>query len=76
MKFDSKSKADKIRILALAKEQEKPLFSVESKVMLHNLDAEPPRYVIEILALGPKNTMSEKFKPHGVLAELDGFLKG
>ena len=37
-----KNRQDK-KLLALAEKQEKPLFRVKNTVVLHNLDAEPPK---------------------------------
>ena len=61
-------------MLELSEEQARPLFNVRNTVILHNLDEEPPGYVIDTFSLGPKNSVLEKFNPHDVLAELDGFL--
>ena len=43
-------------------------------VILHELDVTTPKYVMDTLSLGPKNSVLEKFNPHDVLAELDGLL--
>jgi len=42
-----------------------------SPVRLHNLDITPPRYVLDTLALGPKNAVIDHFNHHDLLAELD-----
>ena len=62
------------KLLALSEEQQRPLFSVQNTVILHELDETPPKYVMDTLSLGPKNSVLEKFNPHDVLAELDGLL--
>ena len=62
------------KLLALSEEQERPLFSVRNTVTLHNLDEEPPAFVIDTLSLGPKNAVLQRFNPHDVLAEIDGLL--
>ena len=41
---------------------------------MHNLDEDPPRYVMDTISLGPKNAVLEQFNPHDILAELDGLL--
>ena len=38
------------------------------------MDVNPPSYVMETLALGPKNAVLDKFNPHDALAELDMLL--
>ena len=68
----SKRHADKLN--TLAQEQQRPLFQVKDTVVLHNIDTTPPAYVMATLALGPKNSVLDKFKPHDVLAELDDLL--
>ena len=55
----------------LSAEQGKPLFDIDNTVLCHELREMPPKYVIETLALGPKNSVLEKFDPKVVLAELD-----
>ena len=62
------------KLLAWSEEQERPLFSVRNTVVLHQLDEDPPDYVMETLSLGPKNAVLEKFNPHDVLAEIDALL--
>ena len=62
------------KLYTLSQEQEKPLFNVTNTVIAHNLDAPPPKYVMETLSLGPKNAVIEKFDPKDVFAELDNLL--
>ena len=62
------------KLLALSEEQEKPLFNVRNSVMLHNLDEVPPKFVMDTLSLGPKNSVLDRFDPKDILAELDGLL--
>ena len=51
------------KIQSLSKEQQSPLFDVHDTVKLCELDIHPPRYVIDTLALGPKNAVLDKFEP-------------
>ena len=44
-------------------------------VKLHDIDVVPPRYVLDTLALGPKNAVQDQFNPHNVLADLDILLR-
>ena len=55
----------------LSTEQHRPLFNVQDTVKLHNIDVIPPQYVMDTLALGPRNAVVDKFVHHNVLAELD-----
>ena len=41
---------------------------------LFELDSIPPRYVLDTLALGPKNAILDKFNPKDTLAEIDMLL--
>ena len=38
------------------------------------VDTTPPAYVLETLALGPKNAVLDRFDPKDILSELDGLL--
>ena len=58
----------------LSEEQKRPLFNVKNTVLLHNVSKEPPKYVMETLQLGPKNSTLERFDENNVLAELDTLL--
>ena len=58
----------------LSEEQERPLFNVKNTVVMCELEKEPPRYVMETLALGPKNAVLDRFEPKDILVELDGLL--
>ena len=60
--------------LTLSEEQQRPLFTVRNTVVAHNLNVEPPSYVIETLSLGPKNAVLDRFDAKDVMAELDGLL--
>ena len=62
------------KLLNLSEEQERPLFNVKNTVIAHDLDTDPPSYVLETLSLGPKNAVLDRFEPNDVLAELDGLL--
>ena len=50
------------KLLALAEEQERPLFSVDNTVICYNLDSVPPEYVMKTLSLGPKNAVLDRFE--------------
>ena len=54
---------------------DRPLFNVENTVICYNLNYQPPKYVFETLALGPKNSILTKFDKNEVLAEADKLLK-
>ena len=62
------------KLLVLSEEQERPLFNVKNTVLLHELDETPPKFVMDTLSLGPKNSVLDKFEPKDVLAELDVLL--
>ena len=47
---------------------------MKNTVIAHDLDTDPPSYVLETLSLGPKNAVLDRFEPNDVLAELDGLL--
>ena len=55
----------------LSIEQERPLFDVHDTVKQHNINIVPPRYVLDTLALGPRNAILDQFNSFDVLAELD-----
>ena len=42
---------------------------------LYQLDRTPPSFVLDTLAMGPRNPVSDKFDPNDVLVELDRFMK-
>ena len=68
----SKKLANKLN--RLSDEQKRPLLNIKNTVLLHNVDKEPPNYVMETLQLGPKNSTLVKFDENNVLAELDKLL--
>ena len=51
------------------------MFDVHDTVRLHNINITPPRYVLDTLALGPKNAVLDQFNSFNLLAELDMLLK-
>ena len=63
------------KLKTLSDEQDRPLFNVRNTVICYELDKLPPKYVLETLSLGPKNSVLEKFHQNDVLCELDGLLK-
>ena len=58
----------------LSKEQQRPLLDIHDTVKLYDLDVLPPRYVLDMLALGPKNAVLDNFNTKEVLAEIDSLL--
>ena len=58
----------------LSKEQARPLRSSLDTVKVVDDDIKPPQYVMDTLALGPKNPVLDKFNPKESLAELDMLL--
>ena len=63
------------KMLTLSEEQNSPLFNVKNTVILCDLQKTPPKYVLETLSLGPKNSVLNKFDPKDILMELDCFLE-
>ena len=55
----------------LSKEQGRPLFNLHDTVKLFELDIVPPKYVLNTLALVPKNPVLAKFDRKEMLAEID-----
>ena len=55
----------------MSKEQERPLFNLHDTVKLFEPDVLPPKYVLDTLALGPKNAVLEKFDQKVMLAEIE-----
>ena len=58
----------------LSREQQRPLFDVHDTVKLCDLDIQPPQYVIDTLALGPKNAVLDSFDSKDVLSQIDALL--
>ena len=42
--------------------------------MTKHYNSQPPKYVLETLSLGPKNSVLDRFDQNTVLAELDSFV--
>ena len=63
------------KLLTLSEEQNRPLFNVKNTVILCDLHTTPPKYVLETLSLGPKNSVLNKFESKDILMELDCFLE-
>ena len=63
------------KLFRLSNEQDKPLFNVNNTVICHQIERDPPKFVLETLSLGPNNAVMEKFNQNDVLTELDSFLK-
>ena len=47
----------------LSKRQQRPLFDVQDTVKIADRDIHQPQYVIDTLALGPKNAVLDNFDP-------------
>ena len=62
------------KLKKLSEQQQRPLFDIHDTVKLYNLDVRPPQYVLDTLALGPKNAVLDSFKAKEVLAEIDALL--
>jgi len=63
------------KLIKLSEDQEKPLFNVHNTVMCYNLPMKPPKFVIETLALGPRNSVLEKLDKNEILSELDEVIR-
>ena len=61
------------KLVGLAAEQEKPLRSVENTVKIIG-DLKPPKYVIDLLSLGPKHPVLEQFNEMHFLANIEKVL--
>ncbi|XP_057310730.1 uncharacterized protein LOC130648656 [Hydractinia symbiolongicarpus] len=59
----------------LSDEQGKPLFNVTNTVICYELTERLPKYVMETLALGPRNPIIEKFNKNDVLTGLDDLIR-
>ena len=62
------------KLIALSEEQQRPLFQVHDTVKIFDADIKPPQYVLDTLALGPKNATMDKFDPKEVLTQMDSLL--
>ena len=58
----------------LSKEQNRPLFQLHDTVRLLDVDVPVPKYVLDTLSMGPKNSVLTKFDPKCFLAEMDVLL--
>ena len=58
----------------LSNRQQRPLFDVQDTVKIADKDIHPPQYVIDTLALGPKNAVLDNFDPKDTLAQIDSLL--
>ena len=61
------------KLVGLAAEQEKPLRSVGNTVKIFG-DLKPPKYVIDLLSLGPKHPVLDQFNEMHFLADIDKVL--
>ena len=55
----------------LSKEQGRPMFNLHDTVKLFELDFVTPKYVLDTLALGPKNVLLEAFDHKVMLGDID-----
>ena len=55
----------------LSKEQGRPMFNLHDTVKLFELDVVTPKYVLDTLALGPKNVLLEAFDHKVMLGDID-----
>ena len=70
--YTSATHDKKIKNLSLL--QKKPLFNVKNTVRIVDVSINIPSYVLQTLALGPRNPVMTRFNEKDVLVELDGFL--
>ena len=62
------------KLSALSKEQQRPLFDVHDTIKICDNDIKPPQYVIDTLALGPRNAVLDEFNQKETLAQIDALL--
>ena len=62
------------KLSALSKEQQRPLFDVHDTVKVCVNDIKPPQYVIDTLALEPRNAVLDEFDPKETLAQIESLL--
>ena len=65
----------KNKLLQMAERQGMPLFGIYDSVKVIDVEVPIPKYVLETLALGPKNPVLEKYNVKSTLAEVDGLLE-
>ena len=65
----------KKKLRVLSHEQGKPMFNINTSVKVVDVDVPIPKYVLDTLALGPKNPILDKFDKKDVLAEIDSLLE-
>ena len=63
------------KLLALSREQDRPLLNISNTVITFGLKEKLPKYVTETLSLGPKCPVLDTVDSKGILAELDLFLE-
>ena len=63
------------KLRALSEEQDRPLFDIENTVLCYGLSRPLPKYVMETLSLGPRNSVLETFDQKDILTELDDLLR-
>ena len=62
------------KLAKLSEEQERPLFQVCNTVVVSGQGIKPPKYVMQTLALGPRNAVLDRFDPKELLAEIDDLM--
>ena len=55
----------------MSKQQERPLFNVHDTIRLFEIDIHPPKHVLDMLSVGPKDSILDKFNQKELLAEID-----
>lgn len=63
------------KLIRLFNEQDKPLFNIDNTVICYQLENIPPKYVIDTLALGPRNAVLGRFNKNDLLVELDDLIR-
>ena len=58
----------------LSTDQQRPLFDVQDTVKICDEDINPPRYVVDTLALGPKNAILDDFDSKETLSQIERLL--
>ena len=66
--------AQRKKLEMLSVDQDRSLLIMQDTVRLFDIDVFPPKYLIDTLALGPKNSVLTKFDQKETLAEIDSLL--
>ena len=71
---DNELETQRKKLEMLSVDQDRPLFNIQDTVRLFDIDIVSPKYVIDILALGLKNSVLTKFEQKETLVEIDSLL--